>query len=104
MQDSANLGHANEDVEGNDSETNSFKKGNYEFKHRWYFLPVKYLTLTLVTIGYLLSVAMFLLPFVGWYLENFSLAFAGAFTLLFSPHTFMYARKLHKDSNKYFIN
>ncbi len=81
-----------------------FKEGNEEFRGKWYFLPVKYLTFSLIVFGYVLSFAMFLSPFIGWYLDNFSLIFAGAFTLLFSPHAFRYARDLHKNSIKYFRN
>ncbi|WP_416865252.1 MAG: hypothetical protein ACMVP2_22840 [Imperialibacter sp.] len=90
------------DVDNKYSGTDEFIAGNSEFREQWYFLPVKYLTFTLIVLGYLLSVAMFLLPFIGWYLDGFSLVFAGVFSLLFSPHTFMYTRSLHKKSKKYF--
>ena len=84
--------------------TDEFKNGNEEFREKWYFHIVKYITFSLIVFGYILSFAMFLCPFIGWYLENIRFIFAGVFILLFSPHTFKYTREMHQNSVKYFRN
>jgi curved DNA-binding protein CbpA len=82
----------------------AFKYNNDAFKKSWYYEPVKITTYAIIYLGYLLAGAMFLAPVLALIFTNDDRAYLMIFAMLFSPHTYKYARELHKGVKPYFEN
>lgn len=85
------------------SKTEEFIKGNEEFRsNKLFYFFVKTGVIILTCLIYLLSIGMFLSPFIGWFFNKIYAIFPGALLLAFSPHIFVQARGLHKRLRLYF--
>lgn len=92
------------DVDAKYAESKKFQEWNKQFKKRKIYIPAKSASFLIILIGYCLSLFMLLLPFMGWYLKDFNIGFAGFFTLIFSSHAFKYTWGFHKSARHYFLS